>query len=158
MDKQELFIQMALKAWDTHISKTTKYFDSISDEDMQNEIAPGKNRIVYLLGHLIAVNDGMIAFYDKGDRQYAHLDDAYVNNPDKVVSDVTSVSTLRAAWKQSNEKLSSIFASMSTADWFSRHTAMTDEDHQKEPWRNKLNVLLNRTNHVAYHLGQLVLA
>jgi hypothetical protein len=28
----------------------------------------------------------------------------------------------------------------------------------KEPTRNKLSVLLNRTSHVAYHLGQLILA
>ena len=31
----------------------------------------------------------------------------------------------------------------------------TDEDFAKEPARNKLSVLLNRTNHLAYHLGQL---
>ena len=42
-------------------------------------------------------------------------------------------------------------------DWFSRHTAMTDEDFEKEPGRNKLSVVINRTNHMAYHLGQLVL-
>jgi hypothetical protein len=27
----------------------------------------------------------------------------------------------------------------------------------KEPHRNKLNLLMNRTNHLSYHLGQLVL-
>jgi hypothetical protein len=35
---------------------------------------------------------------------------------------------------------------------------MTDEDFAKNPARNKLSVLLNRTSHVAYHLGQMLLA
>ena len=65
--------------------------------------------------------------------------------------------TLRNEWKKSNEVLTKLFASMTPADWFARHTAMTDEDLAKEPGRNKLSVLINRTNHVAYHLGQLVL-
>jgi len=34
---------------------------------------------------------------------------------------------------------------------------MTDEDLAKDPGRNKLSVLINRTNHMAYHIGQLVL-
>jgi hypothetical protein len=65
---------------------------------------------------------------------------------------------LRDQWKKSNQELSDHFRSMSADDWFSRHTAMTDEDFSKEPSRNKLSVLLNRTGHVAYHLGQLMLA
>ena len=30
-------------------------FDGFSDGELQQEIAPGKNRIFYLLGHLVAV-------------------------------------------------------------------------------------------------------
>jgi hypothetical protein len=47
---------------------------------------------------------------------------------------------------------------MSADDWFRAHSAMTEEDLAADPGRNKLSVLINRTNHVAYHLGQLVLA
>ena len=65
---------------------------------------------------------------------------------------------LRAAWKKQNEELSGMFSRMTAEDWFSRHTSMTDEDLKKQPSRNKLSVLLNRTNHTAYHLGQLMLA
>jgi len=35
--------------------------------------------------------------------------------------------------------------------------AVSDEDFSKEPHRNKLNVIINRTNHMSYHLGQLIL-
>jgi hypothetical protein len=32
---------------------------------------------------------------------------------------------------------------------------ISEQDFAKEPMRNKLNVLINRTNHLAYHYGQL---
>jgi hypothetical protein len=34
---------------------------------------------------------------------------------------------------------------------------MTDEDFKANPLRNRLAVLLNRTNHLSYHLGQAAL-
>jgi hypothetical protein len=46
---------------------------------------------------------------------------------------------------------------MSTADWLDRHMSISAEDFKREPMRNKLNVLINRTNHESYHLGQLML-
>jgi hypothetical protein len=48
-------------------------------------------------------------------------------------------------------------ASLSEEQWFQRHNSVSEEDFQKEPHRNKLNVLLGRSTHIAYHLGQLVL-
>ncbi len=158
MDQQHIFIQMALNAWDMQISRTEKFLDAQSDADLQKEIAPGKNSLLYLLGHLIAVNDGMIGLFGAGERSYAHLDEAFIKNPDKSGLDMPDASTLRGDWKKSNAQLSALFKQMTPEDWFSRHTAMTDEDFAATPTRNKLSVLLNRTGHVAYHLGQLVLA
>jgi hypothetical protein len=155
--KPEIFIGMALKAWDIQISRTNKLLDSLDDNALMHEVAPGKNRIVYLLGHLIAVNDRMIALFSKGERSYADLDEVFVNKPDRSGLPTPDAATLRRYWAASNEQLSSIFLKMTPEDWFSRHTAMTDEDLVKEPTRNKLSVLLNRTSHVAYHLGQLAL-
>jgi hypothetical protein len=155
--KPEIFIGMAIKAWDIQISRADKFFNSLDNKAYLKEIAPGKNRIVYLLGHLIAVNDGMIALFSLGERSYAHLDEAFVKNPDKSELPTADVGTLREYWKRSNEQLSAHFAKMTPEDWFSKHTSMTADDLVKEPTRNKLSVLLNRTNHVAYHLGQLAL-
>jgi len=39
-------------------------------------------------------------------------------------------------------------------EWFAKHSAVSAEDFAKEPHRNKLNILVNRTNHHSYHLGQ----
>lgn len=155
--KPEIFIGMAIKAWDIQINRATKFFDSIDDKSLENEIAPGKNRIVYLLGHLIAVNDRMLELFAMGPRAYAHLDEAFVKNPDRSDLITPDGKALRAAWASSNAQLSAVFSKMKPEEWFARHTAMTDEDLVKEPTRNKLSVLLNRTSHVAYHLGQLAL-
>jgi uncharacterized damage-inducible protein DinB len=156
--KPEIFIEMALHAWNIQIRNADKFFDSVTDEQLQNRVAPGKNRIMYLLGHLVAVNDGMIKLFSLGDRKYADLDEGYVINPDKEELNTPGAAELRAAWKKQNEELSRLFSQMTAEDWFSRHTSMTDEDLKKQPSRNKLSVLLNRTNHTAYHLGQLMLA
>lgn len=155
--KPEIFITMAIKAWDTQITRTSRYLDSVGDEAFDHEIAPGKNRISYLLGHLIAVNDRMIELFEMGERSYAHLDDVFVKNPDRSGLPAPDAATLRRQWNEQNKQLSSIFEKMTSEQWFGRHTSMTDEDLAKEPSRNKLSVLLNRTSHVAYHLGQMVL-
>jgi uncharacterized damage-inducible protein DinB len=158
MTNEQIFIDMALKAWNVQISRADKFFNAVADADFTKEIAPGKNRIVYLLGHLITVNEGMISLFSLGERSYQAWDEAYIKNPDRVITNTPDLAALKNAWKESNERLNSLFAKMSVENWFGRHTSMTDEDLVKEPSRNKLSVLLNRTSHVAYHLGQLVLA
>lgn len=157
MDQKQVFVQVALRSWKTQVSRTHQLLNSLSDEALSKEIAPGRNRVSYLLGHLIAVNDTMITLFGLGERSYAHLDEAFVKNPDRSGLDVPGVSVLRDEWQKSNDLLSTHFDKLSPDDWFARHSAMTDQDLEKEPWRNKLSVLMNRTNHLAYHLGQLVL-
>src|SRR5687768_6223566 len=48
----DIFVEMAIKAWNVQISRTSKFLDSLDDQSLSKEIAPGKNRISYLLGHL----------------------------------------------------------------------------------------------------------
>ena len=158
MDQAQLFVQMALNAWEMQISRADKFFDAQTDEALLKPIAPGKNRVIYLLGHLIAVNDAMISLFAKGERAYAHMDEAFLKNPDNAGFAFPETILLRNDWKKSNAQLMEIFSQMTPEDWFSRHNAMTDEDFAQNPARNKMSVLLNRTGHVAYHLGQLVLA
>lgn len=158
MTKEQIFIDMAIKAWNTQVSRADKFFSAVSDEGLSKEIAPGKNRISYLMGHLITVNEGMISLFSLGERSYQTWDEVFIKNPDRVITNTPDAATLRKAWKESNERLTDLFAKMPVESWFARHTSMTDEDLLKEPSRNKLSVLLNRTSHVAYHLGQLVLA
>ena len=60
-------------------------------------------------------------------------------------------------WKKQLQSLAQRLESFSVDEWFEKHTAVSAEDFEKEPNRNKLNVVLTRTTHLAYHTGQLQL-
>jgi hypothetical protein len=156
-DQEQIFVRMALFAWDNYINRADALLNSLSDEQLQREIAPEKNTGAYLLGHLIAVNDTMISIFGLGERQYKNLDQAFVENPDKSGMKMPPVGELRKSWTNQNQKLKEYFAQLNPSEWFQKHTLMTDEDLIKEPHRNKLSVLINRTNHLAWHYGQLLM-
>ena len=149
-------VQVALGAWDIQNSRLLKLIESLPEERLLDEIAPGKNTGIYVLGHLIAVHDNMLPVLGLGDRLYPHLDEIFLRNPDKSGLAKPSVSELKSNLNEVNTRLAAGFATLSPANWLERHTAVSEADFEKEPHRNKLNLLLNRTGHLAYHLGQLV--
>jgi hypothetical protein len=157
MNRDTLFVQMALGAWNTYVERGNKYLESISDDDMQTEVAPGKNRIIYLVGHLIAIHDKLFELFGIGRRSHADLDQPFIAKPDREVTDIPDAATLRKYWREVHESLSKRFNEMSTDEWFTKHSVVSAEDFAKDPTRNKLNVVINRTNHFAYHLGQMKL-
>ncbi|HEV8592417.1 MAG TPA: hypothetical protein VGQ55_09970, partial [Pyrinomonadaceae bacterium] len=63
---------------------------------------------------------------------------------------------VRKAWKRVNEIAEKKFSEIGPDEWLDRHTAVSAEDFVKEPHRNRLNVIVSRTNHQSYHLGQLL--
>ena len=65
---------------------------------------------------------------------------------------------LIGAWNVVNAELWKGFEKMSWNDWVQRHSAVSEEDFAKDASRNRFAVLLSRTNHLSYHLGQAVLA
>ena len=152
----ELFVKMALDAWYLQINRCTKFFDALSDEQLTQEVSPDRNSGVYLLGHLVAVHDGIFPLLGFGEKSYPELENIFIKNPDKSGLEKPSIQSLRQAWINTNEKLASHFDKMTSAQWFEKHTAVSEEDFAKEPHRNKLNVLLNRTNHLSSHMGQLI--
>lgn len=152
---EQLFVKMAIDAWRTQVDRTNKLINSLSDDDLQREVAPGRNTGVYLLGHLTAIHDALFTLMRFGERQYAEYDEIFVNNPDTSGVMKRSPNELRAAWRGVNEKLDKYFSALTADEWFERHAAISEIDFEKEPHRNRLNVILNRTSHLANHLGQL---
>jgi hypothetical protein len=154
---EAIFVATAVKAWEVWITRASKFFDSHSDEGLQQEIAPGKNRAIYLLGHLIAVNDSMVPQLRLGEASYPALKEPFITKPDRSVADLPGVTELRAQWADVHKRLDSLFAELTPAQWLERHATVTEEDFAREPHRNRLAILSSRTSHVAYHLGQLLL-
>lgn len=154
---QELFIKMALSAWEGQNKNLNNIVSSLTPEQLSKEIAPGKNTGIYLLGHLVAVNDAMLPILDFGEKLFPHLEDIFIKNPDKGGAEKPSVTELKGCLEVVNKKLTEHIQSANSAEWFKKHKAVSEEDFVKEPHRNKLNIIINRTNHMSYHLGQMVL-
>ena len=150
-------ILLALRNWEFEHVRMNKLLEQLSDEQLLKEVAPGKNRGVYLLGHLTAANDGIRKLLDLGDRLHPGLDQIFLASPDKTVAEIPATTLLRAMWKEVMDKTTEDVKSLSDEAWFSKHTAVSAEDFVKEPHRNKLSIILSRTVHQAYHAGQLAL-
>lgn len=153
---QTVFIKMALSAWDSHNARVNKLVTSLSDEEWLADTATGRNSGIYLLGHLIAVSDGLFPLLGFGERLYPGLEKVFLESPDKSGLPTPSLSELKEYWKNVNAKLSEHISQMPAEEWFTRHNSVSEADFEKEPHRNKLNIIINRTNHTSYHLGQLV--
>jgi hypothetical protein len=150
-------VQVALGAWEIQNNRFIKWLDGMSDEQLLLEIAPGRNTGVYLLGHLIAVHDYMLPLLGLGERLFPALEEPFLRKPDKSGFEFPTPAALKEQYLAVNTALSTGFSTLSPQHWFERHTAVTAPDFEKEPHRNKLNMLLNRTGHLAYHFGQLAL-
>jgi uncharacterized damage-inducible protein DinB len=151
-------IDTALASWRQAVAQASETFDSLTDDQFQREVAPGKNRLLYLLGHLTAVNDAMLTILGLGDRLHPELDALFIKNPDKAMEKLPTTADLKKYWTEVNEAVLRGMESLSPQEWLQRHAAMTDEDLVKNPTRNRLAILLSRARHVSYHLGQVVLA
>ena len=157
MPANEIIVKMVFDRWNTLLKNCDNILNSITDEQLQQEISPGKNRGIYLLGHLIVVHDDMLPLLSLGDKEHSELFEIFVKSPDKSVENIPSPQELRFLWKNQLETLPQKLEILSADEWFEKHNSVSDEEFEKEPNRNKLNIILTRTTHLAYHVGQLIL-
>ena len=157
MTQTELVVKMIFDRWEASLKRVDALLDSLSDETLLKEIAPGKNRGVYLVGHLIAVHDDMLILLDMGDKLYPALHEPFLQLPDRATDQIPTVSELRTYWTKQGQVLKQKFGQLTPAQWFEKHTAVTAEEFATEPHRNKLNIIITRTSHLQYHTGQLQL-
>jgi hypothetical protein len=152
---EALFVKMIMTAWQTQNTRVNELLESLSNKQLLQETAPGRNTGIYLLGHLAAVNDTLFKLLDLGERLHPELDTIFLSSPDKSGIAMPSIDELKKYWNEINTTLTDHFNKMQPAEWFTRHTTVSEEDFAKEPHRNKLNVIITRTTHQSYHLGQL---
>ena len=157
MQPENLMIQSVLSNWRLTITRLSTLFGGLSQTEFFEEIAPDRNRVVYVLGHLTAVHDSTLEVLGFGTRNHPQLEEVFIKNPDRVHEPLPSVADLMSFWKTVNQRLYDGIESLSLKQWVGRHRSVSDEDFIKNPTRSCLTVVLNRTNHASYHLGQLVL-
>jgi len=156
-NQSQIAVKNVLDLWNSRIKATDETFNKLTDEQLMQEIAPGRNRGIYLLGHLTAVHDRMLPLLNFENQMYTKLDEPFLTKPDRAVTEIPSVSELRGYWKTVNEKLAGHFNRLQVDEWFQKHASVSEEDFLKEPHRNRLNIVAGRTAHLASHLGQLAL-
>jgi hypothetical protein len=149
------FADNAIKAWHAQAQAITAFFEKYTDADYHKPIAPGRNRPIYILGHLIAINDGLMPLLGLGQKLFPELEAQFFSNPDNPVAVMPALGELRQKWETQQGILTKHFNNMEPHQWLERHKAISEEDFADEPHRNRLGVLLSRTTHMGYHLGQL---
>src|ERR1700751_2647219 len=98
MTNEEILGVTVVNSWRLVISRFNKTLSELSDEQLQQQVAPGRNRVFYLLGHLTTMHDRMFPLLGLGDRPPPELDEPYIANPDRVVADPLSATELRRVW------------------------------------------------------------
>jgi hypothetical protein len=150
-----LSIKTVLHTWAQQNKAVTSFFHKYEEGDYEQEVAPGRNKAIDLLGHLIVTNDGLLPLLGFGDRLYPELENLFVPNTEWVYPDAPALAVLQQKWEQLNAVLTGHFEALPADAWLERHTRVSEEDFAKDQMRNKLTVLLSRTIHMGYHLGQL---
>jgi hypothetical protein len=154
---EQALVASALGAWKSNLERADRMFSALSEEQLQKEVAPGKNRLIYLWGHLTAVHDRMLPLLEIGPRVCPEYDSIFITSPDKTVAQLPSAAEIKSAWDEVSSKLQAGFTGFSPAEWLQKHVSVSAEDFTKDPSRNRFAVLLSRTNHLAFHLGQTAL-
>ncbi|HEY3988411.1 MAG TPA: DinB family protein [Acidobacteriaceae bacterium] len=157
MTTDEMLTRTALHSWKLVIARFDGAVASLSGEQLQQQVAPGRNRLLYLLGHLTAVHDRMFPLLGLGERLHPELDEVYIANRDQTLHDPIPAAGLKQAWSDVNRTLTAAFEKLTPEQWLEKHTAVSDEDFAKDPTRNRLAVVISRTNHAAFHTGQAAL-
>jgi hypothetical protein len=82
----------------------------------------------------------------------------FVSNPDRTVPTILLGEDLKIIWQETSQILWTGFSKLSVADWLHKRGAVSEDDFLREPHRNRFTILLARTAHIAYHLGQAKLS
>src|ERR1700744_4227628 len=75
----------------------------------------------------------------------------------RALPDPLSANDLKNAWSEVNAAATFGIEGFSVENWLKKHPAVSDEDFARDRTRNRLSVVLNRTNHACYHAGQITL-
>src|SRR5260370_3055224 len=128
MTLETSLIDSALRNWRSNVDRAGKLFGNLSQEQLLQEVAPGKNRVIYLWGHLTAFNDALIPLLGFGSRIHPELDLMFVSNPDRTVPTILLGEDLNIICQETRQILWLAFSKLSFAHCLQKHGAVSVED------------------------------
>jgi hypothetical protein len=158
MSDTERMILSALQSWSQVIARLDQKLLNLTDEQLERQVSPERNRLIYLLGHLTVAHDKMRILLRMNDRLHPELDIAFFDHPDRSQRHQFSTSDLKKAWSDVNQDLMAGMLRFTSKEWLERHGAVLEAEFLLDQSRTRLAILLSRTNHASFHLGQIVLA
>ena len=105
MTLETSLIDSGLRNWRSNVDRAGNLFGNLPQEQLLQEVAPGKNRLIYLWGHLTAFNDALIPLLGFGPRIHPELDLMFVSNPDRTVPTILLGEDLKIIWQQTRTHL-----------------------------------------------------
>src|SRR5258706_6702876 len=114
---EALYTDTALRAWKLVITQLEQMFSSMNDEELLREVAPGRNRVFYLMGHLTAVHDRLLPMLSLGERLHPELDDDFLTNADRVTADRVAPEAVRLAWSEVNSRVDPALGPLPPDEW-----------------------------------------
>ena len=157
MENNNQAIKQIITNWQRQVNQTLTIVEKLSDEQLAKEIAPNRNSGSYIIGHLIAASEDVLKLLQLGDKLHPDYVQTFIATPFNVVQELPEATTLKKQLNEVLTNLTSKFEALTIEDWFSKHSNVSEEDFEKDKQRNKLNILLTRISHLAYHTGQLTL-
>lgn len=149
-------IEQLLEVWENKIKETTEIFELLGERRAMKPVAPGKNRLIYLLGHLLVIHDGIFETLEVGKRRYTHYDDLFLT-PQHPANVYPPYGLLLQQWIALNETLIFQLRYISPDEWLSKQHYISEMDFILQPNKNKFYGFQCLTGHLFHHLGQLAL-
>src|SRR5580700_10972226 len=94
----ELSVKVAINSWRLVLERANKTLLNLPEDQLLKEVAPGRNRLIYVWGHLTAVHDAMFPILALGERLHPELDAIFISSPDKTRPQLPAVGELRKCW------------------------------------------------------------
>src|SRR5258706_7238280 len=82
LNDRELAVRSQLEVWDGQTSRLSTLLHELSDERLLQEVSPGRNSGLYIVGHLVAVNDGMVPLLGFGEKRFPALEETFLKHPE----------------------------------------------------------------------------
>src|SRR5258706_10302178 len=98
MSTENSLVDAALRGWKSNVERVDKLFGTVSPEQLEQQVTPGKNRLIYLWGHLAAVNDGLLPLLGIGERLHPGLAAMFLSEPDRSLELTVTAQSLKSAW------------------------------------------------------------
>ncbi len=102
---EQAIIASTVNTWKSTVQRADKLFSNLTEEQLQKEVAPGKNRLIYLWGHLTAVHDRMLPLLGLGERLHPEFDAPFLSNPDRATPNLPSPSEIKKSWDEVNSEI-----------------------------------------------------